>query len=205
MRVVHSVQTVHLSCAKIILVAKLLLSPNRSIWASPWSTSPRSTIRCVQTNFWAYSTFGTNRAPILRRDWNYLQMAQGKFLIDPRRVGVTSVAPKMIYEPMVRSAQNVHLSCVEINTSPNRLKTIFLLIYATSEYHLVRSKWFQSIWYIWCKPCTYLALRLKLSPNEPRRVSTWPMSRRSNIGCAQNGFWTYATFSTKCAPILRRD
>jgi hypothetical protein len=44
-------------------------------------------------------------------------MDQGKFPIDPRHLGVTSVVPKMISEPMVRSAQNVHLSCVEINIS----------------------------------------------------------------------------------------
>jgi hypothetical protein len=31
-------------------------------------------------------------------------------------VGVQSGAPKVISEPMVRLAQTVHLSCVEINT-----------------------------------------------------------------------------------------
>jgi hypothetical protein len=38
------------------------------------------------------------------------------------------------------------------------------------------------------KPCTYLASRLTLSSNGPKRVSTWPTSHWSTIGCAQNNF-----------------
>ena len=35
---------------------------------------------------------------------------------DPRHLGVPSGASKMISEPMVRSAQTVHLSCVKVST-----------------------------------------------------------------------------------------
>jgi hypothetical protein len=58
-------------------------------------------------------------------------MDQGEIPIDPRHVGVTSVGPKTVSEPMVRSAQTVHLSCIEINTISKQTETIFLLIYAT--------------------------------------------------------------------------
>jgi hypothetical protein len=52
--------------------------------------------------------------------------------------------------------------------------------------------------YIWCKPCTYLTLRLTLSPNKP----TSPMS---SIRCTQNDFHARGTFDANHAPILCRD
>jgi hypothetical protein len=55
---VHSAQTLHLSCVKISTIS------NELNQASTWVSSPRSTIGCVQNNFWAYGMFSTNRAPI---------------------------------------------------------------------------------------------------------------------------------------------
>jgi hypothetical protein len=49
--------------------------------------------------------------------------------------------------------------------------------------------------YVRCKPCSYLALTLKLSPNRQKRGSTWPISLTSFIGCIQNYLWAYGTFS----------
>jgi hypothetical protein len=49
----------------IYLVSRLALSPNRPKWASTWASSPKSTIGCVQKDFWANGTFGTNHAPLL--------------------------------------------------------------------------------------------------------------------------------------------
>jgi hypothetical protein len=49
------------------LASRLALSPNDMNQASTWASSPRSTIRCVQNDFWSYGTFGANRAPILRQ------------------------------------------------------------------------------------------------------------------------------------------
>jgi hypothetical protein len=60
--VVHSAQTVHL------LVSRLALSSNGPNQAFTWDSSPRSTIGCVQNDFWAYGTFSANRAPILLQD-----------------------------------------------------------------------------------------------------------------------------------------
>jgi hypothetical protein len=58
-------------------------------------------------------------------------MDKNEFALDPRHVGVPSVVPKMISEPMVCLTQTMHLSCVEINTIYKRTKMIFHLIYTT--------------------------------------------------------------------------
>jgi hypothetical protein len=107
--VVHSAQTMHLSCVKISTISNELNE------ASTWALSPRSTIRCVQNDFWADGMFSTNRAPIFNRHQNYLQMDQSKIPHDPRHFGVPSGASKMISEAVVRSAQIVHLPCVKIS------------------------------------------------------------------------------------------
>jgi hypothetical protein len=43
-------------------------SPNRPKWDSTRPTSPRSFVKCIQNDFWAYGTIEANRAPILRQD-----------------------------------------------------------------------------------------------------------------------------------------
>jgi hypothetical protein len=43
-------------------------------------------------------------------------MDQNKLPLDPCHTGVPSGVFKMISEPIVRLAQTIHLSCVEINT-----------------------------------------------------------------------------------------
>jgi hypothetical protein len=58
-------------------------------------------------------------------------------------------------------------------------------------------KWFPCPWYIRCKPCTYLALRLTQSPNGPKWGSTWHMSPRSTNGSAQNDLHARGTFGRK--------
>jgi hypothetical protein len=50
------------------LASRLALSLNGLNRASTWALSPRSTIGCVQNDFWACGTFSANRAPILRQD-----------------------------------------------------------------------------------------------------------------------------------------
>jgi hypothetical protein len=66
-------------------------------------------------------------------------------------------------------------------------------------------KRFPCPWYIRRKPCTYLAPRLKQSPNRSKWPSTWSTSPRSAINYFQNDFWAYGTFSVGRAPILHRD
>jgi hypothetical protein len=48
------------------------------------------------------------------------------------------------------------------------------MTHVTYEFHRVRPKLFMSLWYIQCKPCTYLASRLALSLNGPNRAPPDP-------------------------------
>jgi hypothetical protein len=98
------------------LASRLTLSPNGLKRASTWASSPRSTIGCVQNDFWAYGTFGANRAPILCQDWHYLQMDRNEHPFEPHHQGVPSGASKMISSTMVCLAQTVHLSSTDTNT-----------------------------------------------------------------------------------------
>ena len=66
--------------------------------------------------FQARGTFSPNRAPILSRDLNYLQMDQNKLRHDSRHQGVPSGVPKMNSILGERSVQTVHHSCFEIKT-----------------------------------------------------------------------------------------
>jgi hypothetical protein len=50
------------------LALTLTTSPNGPKQDSEWPTSPRISVGYVQNYFWAYGTFGANRAPILRQD-----------------------------------------------------------------------------------------------------------------------------------------
>jgi hypothetical protein len=50
------------------LASRLAISLNGLDRASTCASSPRSTIKCVQNDFWGCGTFGANRAPILRQD-----------------------------------------------------------------------------------------------------------------------------------------
>jgi hypothetical protein len=55
-------QIVHLYCSKTNTVSK------QTKIRFHMTHSPKSSFGCVQDDFWAYGTFGTNRAPILRQD-----------------------------------------------------------------------------------------------------------------------------------------
>ena len=94
---------------------------------------------------------------------------------DPRDLGVPSGASKMMFEPMVRLTKTVHLSCVKISTISKRTETSFHLSIINYYYQRVRLKRFLSRWYVWRKPCTYLASRIARKdrnelPLEPRHL-----------------------------------
>jgi hypothetical protein len=127
------------------------------------------------------------------------------FPFEPHHLGVPSGASKTISEFMVQLAQTVHLSCIETNTISKWIETSFHLSLVTQEYHPVHPKQFLCLWYIWRKPFTYRALKLTLSPNGPKQHSTRPTSPRSSIGCVQNDFWAYGTFSANRSPILSQN
>jgi hypothetical protein len=54
------------------------------------------------------------------------------------------------------------------NTVPKWTKMRFHMTPVTKEFHRVCPKRFRSLWYVRCKPCTYLVSRLVLSPNGPK-------------------------------------
>jgi hypothetical protein len=89
-------------------------------------------------------------------------------------LGVPSSVSKTISMPMVCSVQTVHLSCTDTNTASKRTEKRFHTTHVTYEFHQVRPKLFMSLWYLQCKPCTYLASRLALSPNGPNRAPPDP-------------------------------
>jgi hypothetical protein len=196
------------------LVSRLALYLNGPKQASTWALLPGSTIGCIQIDLWACGMFGANRAPIMHWHWHHLQTDQNELPLEPCHLGVPSGASKMISEPMVCSTQTVHLSCTDSNTVSKQTKTSFYLSLVTKEFHRVWPKWFLILWYIRCKPSTYLAprlalspngLTLTLSPNVSKQDSTWPTSPSTFIACVQNDFWAYGTFTANLAPILHWD
>jgi hypothetical protein len=134
--------------------------------------SPRSTIGCASKDFHARGTFGANHTPFLRLDEHPLQMDRNELPLDRHHLRVTLGVPKMISMPMVHSTQTVHPSSAEISTISKWTKTSFHLTHVTLEYHRVCQKCYPSLWYIRCKPCTYLVSRLTLSPNREKQAFT---------------------------------
>jgi hypothetical protein len=116
---VHLVQTVHLYCTDTNTVSK------RTKMRFHMTHPPRSSIGCVHDDIRAYGTFSANRAP--RQEQHYLEMDQNEVPLEPRHLGVQSGASKMIYEPMVCSAQTMHLSRIKISTISKRTKMHFHL------------------------------------------------------------------------------
>jgi hypothetical protein len=135
-------------------------------------------------------------------------MDRNELPLDQRHLEVPSGLPQKISMPVVYLAQTVHLSCVAINTINNvskRSEASFHLTNVTKKYHRVCLKRFSCLWYIrrkLCTYCTYLALRLTLSPNGPKWASTWPTSPRSTIACIQNDFQAYGMFGAKPCTYL---
>jgi hypothetical protein len=54
-------------------------------------------------------------APILHQHKQCLQTDQNEITHDPRHLAVSSCASKMISQPVVHSAQTMHLSCNDTN------------------------------------------------------------------------------------------
>jgi hypothetical protein len=78
--------------------------------------TPKSSIRCVENDLRAYSMFDANHAYILCQDYHYVQKDQNKLPLEPRHLMEPSSASKMIFKPMVRLAQIMHLDCTDNNT-----------------------------------------------------------------------------------------
>jgi hypothetical protein len=96
----------------------------------------------------------------------------------------------------------VHLSYVDANTVSKRTEMKFHMTHITKVFYQVCPKRFSNLWYARRKPCTYLALILRLSPNGPKWDSMCPRSPRCSIGCVQCDFRAYGTFSANRATYL---
>jgi hypothetical protein len=83
------------------LASRLVLPPNRLKRYSTWSTPPRSTIWCAQSDFRAYGTFGTNRATILPQDQYYIQTNRNELSLDQCHLEVPLDVPKKNSMPIV--------------------------------------------------------------------------------------------------------
>jgi hypothetical protein len=122
---VCSAQIVHVLCIKIRTIYK------QTEMISTWALSPRSTIRCIQNDFYAYGMFGANRGPIWLQDCQHLQTKWNKILHDTGHLVVPSCASKMISQAVVRSAQTVHLSWTDTNTISYRTEMRFHINHIT--------------------------------------------------------------------------
>jgi hypothetical protein len=124
--------------------------------------------------------------------------------IEPRHIGVPSGASKRIFEAMLCFAQTVHISCTDTYTISKRTERDSK--WPTSPRSCIRcvQNDFMSLWYIRCKPYTYLASRWALSRNGLKWASTWASQPRSAIGCIQNDFWATGMLGTSHAPILHQ-
>jgi hypothetical protein len=100
----------------LLLQKKISTISNGQNWASTWSLSPRSTIGCVQNDFWVYGMFGANHAPIFHWHKDFLQMDQNEIPHDPRHLEVPLCVSITISKPMVPLVQTLPLSCVKIST-----------------------------------------------------------------------------------------
>jgi hypothetical protein len=145
-----------------------------------------------------------NFAPILCQDLHYLQMDWNELPLEPRHLVVPLGASKTILEPMVRLTQAIHLSCTNTNTVSKQAKRWFHMTHTTEEIHWVRTKTISKPMVHSNQTATYLASRLALHPNGPKRASTWASSPSSTIGSVQNNYWAYGTFGATCAPILHQ-
>ena len=114
---VRSTQTAHLSCVKISTISKQTETSFQFSLVTLWYHT-----MCPK-RFLSHGMFGANLGPILHRHEHHLQTNQNMIQHDPCHLGVPSGVSKMTSEPMVRSAQTVHLSCVKTSTISKRTKT----------------------------------------------------------------------------------
>jgi hypothetical protein len=106
------------------LASRLALSPKGPKQASTWSSSSRNSIGCIENNFLACGTF----AKPAHLSSTYTNTVSKK---DRNEIRVPSSASKIVSEPMVCSAQTVHLSCVKIITVSKWTKMKFHMTHVT--------------------------------------------------------------------------
>jgi hypothetical protein len=125
---VRSAQTLLLYCTDSNTISKWTETRFHTTH-SPWSS-----IGCVQDHIRSYGTLVTNCAPILRQDYHYLQTDSNKLPLEPRHLGVSSGASKMIYEPIEHSVETVHLYCTDTNTVSKQTEKRFHMTHSPRSF-----------------------------------------------------------------------
>jgi hypothetical protein len=149
------------------LVSRLLLFPNGPKWASTWASAPSSTISASKTIF--------ESMVLLAQPCTYLALTLTLSPNGSKRASTWASWPRSTIGCIQNNlwaygtfGATMHLSCTNTNTICKQTEMSFYLRFINKEYHRVRPKWFLSLGYVRCKPCTYLASRLPLSPNGPK-------------------------------------
>ena len=166
---------------------------------STWPSTPRSSIGCVQNDFWAYVMFDANRAPILHQRFrSSIKPTKTSFHLSLVSYWYHQVRPKRFLRIRYVKRKPCTYLAPTLTLSPNRKK------WDSTQPLSPRSS-------IGCiqndvrKPCTYLVSRLALFANGPKLAFTWASSPRSFTGWVQNNFRAYGTFEANHAPILSQD
>jgi hypothetical protein len=121
------------------------------------------------------------------------------------KISTISKRTLTISMPMVCSVQTMHPSCTDTNTLSKQTKTRFHMTHVTYKFHRVRPKLFMSLWYVQCKPCTYLVSRLALSPNGANRAPPDPRHLGVPSGASKTVmrlWYVWRKPSTYLAPTL---
>jgi hypothetical protein len=152
------------------LKSRLTLSPNGPKQASTWASSPRRTVEYVQNDFnvWrkqcAYLTLTLTSSP-------YRPKQDLTWSTSPRNsIGCDQNDFQAYGTFVINNVSNLGHDWHYLQTDQNELPL--------EPHHLGVpsgvSKMIMSLWYVWRKPCTYLALTLTPSPNGPKQDLTWP-------------------------------
>jgi hypothetical protein len=72
--------------------------------------------------------------------------------------------------------QMVHQSCTDTNTVYKQTKMRFHTTHVPYEFHRVSPKLIMSLWYVQCKPCTYLVSKITTVSKRTEQRSTRPLS-----------------------------
>jgi hypothetical protein len=205
----HITEELHLVCLKQslslwyiwhkrcdYLALMLIPSPNGPKQDSIWTTSPRSSIRCVQNNFQANDTFGVKISNI--------QTNQNELPLEPHHLGVHWVRPKQILTLwyvcrklctyLASWLAYLQMDWNELALEPRDLRVPFILSKMVTK-PMVRSA---QTMHISCTDTNTLS-----EPTETRFAMTH--SPRSSIRCIQNNFRANDTFGANRAPVLHQD
>jgi hypothetical protein len=175
-------QTMHLSCTDTNTVSKM---PKQD---SPWPTSPRSSIGCIQNNLLGLWYVRHKQCTYLV---SILALSTKRTKTSFHLCLITSeyhrVRPKRLLSLWYVQRKQCTYLASRLELTPNGLKRGSTCA-SSPRYIQVRPKRLLILWYVWCKPCSYLTPTLTSSPNRPKQDMTWPMLHMSSIGCVQNDF-----------------